>query len=64
MRHFTEILIAETQRTLQARAMCAPSLFRVGGCSSLAYALASIFRRALIRAERFYAAQTLNGIVQ
>jgi hypothetical protein len=64
VRHFTEILIAEAQRTLQARAMCAPSLFRAGGFSSLANALAAIFRRALTRAERFYAAQALNGIVQ
>ncbi len=64
VRHFTEILITEAQRTLQARAMCAPSSFRVGGFSSLAYAVAAIFRRALVRAERFYAAQTLNGIVQ
>lgn len=64
VRHFTQILIAEAQRTLQARAMCAPSLFHAGGFSSLANALAAIFRRALTRAERFYAAQTLNGIVQ
>jgi hypothetical protein len=64
VRHFTEILITEAQRTLQARAMCAPSLFRAGGFSSLANALVAIFRRALIRAERFYAAQALNGIVQ
>jgi hypothetical protein len=64
VRHFTGILVTEAQRTLQARAMCAPSLFRAGGFSSLANALAAIFRRALTRAERFYAAQTLNGIVQ
>ena len=64
VRHFTEILISEARRTLQARAMCAPLLFRAGGFASLANALAAIFRRALIRAERFYAAQTLNGIMQ
>jgi hypothetical protein len=64
VRHFSEILVAEPQRTLQARAMCAPSLFRAGGFSSLASALAAIFRRTLRRAEHFYAAQLLNGIVQ
>jgi hypothetical protein len=64
VRHFTAILIAETQRTMQARAMCAPFLLRPGGFSSLVYALTAIFRRALTRAERFYAARTLNGIVR
>jgi hypothetical protein len=64
VRHFTEILISETRRTLQARAMCVPSLFRAGGFSSLGSALVSIFRRALGRAERFYAAQSLSGIAQ
>jgi hypothetical protein len=64
VRHFTEILITETHRTLQARAMCAPSLFRPAGFRSLACALASIFRRVLTRAERFYAAQALNGIAR
>jgi energy-coupling factor transporter transmembrane protein EcfT len=62
VRHFTEILILETQRTLRARNMCAPSLFRPGGCRSLVCALTSIFHRVLARAERFYAAQTLNRI--
>jgi hypothetical protein len=64
VRHFTEILITETHRTLQARAMCAPVLFQPGGFRSLACAVASIFRRVLTRAERFYAAQTLNGIAR
>jgi hypothetical protein len=64
IRHFAEILIAESRRTLQARAICAPSVWRPGGFASVAGALAAIFRRALTRAERFYAAQSLNGIVQ
>ena len=64
VRHFAEILISESRRTLQARAICAPRLFRTGGFASIAAALAAIFRRALARAERFYAAQSLNGIVR
>lgn len=64
IRHFAEILISESRRTLQARAMCAPNLFRTGGLASVAAALTAIFRRALTRAERFYAAQSLNGIVR
>jgi hypothetical protein len=62
VRHFTEILISESVRTLQARAMCAPSLLRHAGFSSLSHALAAIFCRAISRAERFYAAQSLNGV--
>ena len=64
VRHFAEILISESRRTLQARAMCAPGIFRTGGFASIAAALAAIFRRALTRAERFYAAQSLSGIVR
>jgi hypothetical protein len=64
VRHFTEILISESRRTLQARALSAPSLFRAGGFSSVTNAVAAIFGRALTRAERFYAAQSLNGIGQ
>ena len=63
VRHFAEILISESLRTLQARAICAPSVLRTGGFASIAAALTAIFRRALTRAERFYAAQSLSGIV-
>ena len=64
VRHFAIVLMAETKRTLQARAMSAPRLLHPGGAGSLAQAMVSIFRRTLIRAERFYAAQSLNGIAQ
>jgi hypothetical protein len=64
VRHFTAILAEESRRTLRARALLAPALLRPAGFSSLAHALASIFRRALVRAERFYAAQLLNGILR
>ncbi len=64
VRHFTAILAEESRRTLRARALLAPALLQPAGFSSLTHALASIFRRALSRAERFYAAQLLNGILQ
>lgn len=64
VRHFTAILTEESRRTLRARALLAPALLRPAGFSSLTHALASIFRRALVRAERFYAAQLLNGILR
>ena len=64
VRHFVVVLTAETRRTLQARAMSAPRLLHPGGATALAQALVSICRRTLIRAERFYAAQSLNGIAQ
>jgi len=62
VRHFAAILAGETWRTLRTRAMNAPSLFRRGGASSLLWAMASIVRRTLDRAERFYAAQLLKGL--
>ncbi len=62
VRHFAAILAAEAWRTLRTRSMNAPSLFRRGGASSLVWALASIVRRTLDRAERFYAAQLLKGL--
>jgi len=64
VRHFAIVLMAETRRTLQARTLAAPRLFGPGGAGALAQAVASIFRRSLLRAERFYAAQTLNGIAE
>ena len=64
VRHFATVLITETGRTLQARATAAPNLLHPGGAMSLVQALVSIIRRTLIRAERFYAAQRLNGIAQ
>ena len=64
IRHFAAVLQGETRRTLQARAMAAPRLLHAGGTQALAQAVASVFRRTLIRAERFYAAQSLSGIAQ
>ncbi|MCS6952877.1 MAG: hypothetical protein RMK57_07745 [Bryobacterales bacterium] len=62
LRHFMLTLAHETLRTLRARSMSAPHLLRPGGFGSLVWASVAIFRRALERAERFYAAQVLNGL--
>jgi hypothetical protein len=62
VRHFAEVLGDETRQTVIARGLAAPSLFRPGGFSSLVHALNSILQRCLIRAERFYAAQSIKGL--
>ncbi|MFB3777714.1 MAG: hypothetical protein ACE141_08885 [Bryobacteraceae bacterium] len=64
IRHFAGILISESRRTLQARALSAPRVSGPGGFASVTGALTAVFRRALVRAERFYAAQLLNEIVR
>jgi hypothetical protein len=62
VRHFAAVLVEEVRRAYQARSLCVSSNFRRGGLQSLAWASASVFRRAIDRAERFYAAQTIGGI--
>ena len=62
VRHFTEILGAETRRMLVARRMSAHRLYSHTGLTSLVHSLAAIFHRSLTRAERFYAAQWLRGL--
>ncbi len=64
VRHFARILAGESRRTLQARSFCVRGTLGRGGLSSLGWAVVSIFRRSLARAERFHAAQSLAGIVQ
>jgi energy-coupling factor transporter transmembrane protein EcfT len=61
IRHFTAILMEESRRTLQARALVVRGSFGRGGFSSLRWALVALLRRVLVRAERFYAAQLCNG---
>jgi hypothetical protein len=63
VRHFSAILIDESRRTFQARSLCVNRKFGRGSFTSLAGAVAAVFRRALARAERFYAAQSISGIV-
>jgi hypothetical protein len=62
--HFTMILQEETLRALTAYRLAVPHPFRRGGMRSLAFSLDSLFSRCLVRAERFYAAQTLRGITE
>lgn len=64
VRHFTEILLAEARRVLQARSFCIARSLGPGSFPSLAWALASLFRRGLDRAERFYAAQSIGGVAE
>jgi hypothetical protein len=56
-------LIDESRRTFLARSLCVNRKFGRGSFTSLAGAVAAVFRRALARAERFYAAQSISGIV-
>jgi hypothetical protein len=62
VRHFAAMLLEEVRRAFQARSLCVSANFRRGGFQSLAWAAASVFRRATDRAERFYAAQTIGGM--
>lgn len=61
VRHFTGILLEEARRTLQARSLCISRSRGPGSFTSLAWAVAALFRRALERAERFYAVQSMGG---
>lgn len=62
LRHFVAIFGAEARRALIARRLAAPRKCGPGWFRSLSWALAGIFRRSLVRAERFYAAQALRGL--
>ena len=64
IRHFTLILRDEAMRSLTAYRLAVPHPFRSGGIRALAYSLDSFFRRCLLRAERFYAAQLLWGLAE
>ena len=62
IRHFALILSGESRRLLTARSR---TVFRPYGrwsFRSIVSALASLFLRAMNRAERFYAAQILKGL--
>jgi energy-coupling factor transporter transmembrane protein EcfT len=62
LRHFTAILGDEPVRVLRARSLVISRRYGVGWLASLAHALAALFRRAIDRAERFYAAQLVRGL--
>ncbi len=62
VRHFVVILAGEAGRALVAHRAAAPRRYGPDWFRSLAWALAGIFRRSLVRAERFYAAQLVRGL--
>lgn len=64
VRHFTFILRDEAIRSLTAYRLAVPLLFGHGGVRALACSLDSFFRRSILRAERFYAAQLLRGLAE
>jgi len=63
-RHFFFILTGEAMRLFRARSQCIIRPYGKGAFRSLAAALASLFSRSLLRAERFYAAQLLRGLAE
>jgi hypothetical protein len=64
VRHFFFIFTSEAVRLLQARSLCLPKPYGRGSFRSLVAALAALFERSLLRAERFYAAQLLRGFAE
>lgn len=61
LRHFVAVLGEESRRLLIARRLAVPREYHAGWWRSLRWALTALFRRALVRAERFYAAQAFRG---
>lgn len=64
LRHFVQILGMEARRMILARRLAAPRRHGAGWFTSLTWATAGVFRRSLVRAERFYAAQLLRGLAE
>ncbi len=64
VRHFASILVVEAGRLLHARSRAVPQTCGHWAFRSLTAALVSLFGRAGIRAERFYAALLLKGLVE
>ncbi len=64
LRHFMAIFGEEPVRVLRARSLVISRRYGTGWLESLAHALAALFRRAVDRAERFYAAQLIRGLAE
>jgi hypothetical protein len=64
VRHFASILVVEAGRLLHARSRAVPKAYGHWAFRSLAAGLVSLFVRAAIRAERFYSALLLKGLVE
>jgi len=61
VRHFAFVLLEESRRALTARTLSVPRQYGPAAFRSLACAVASLFARSLVRAERFYAAQWVRS---
>jgi energy-coupling factor transporter transmembrane protein EcfT len=64
VQHFAAIFVRESQRVLQARSLRLSRPWGRGSFDSLAAAVAALAGRSLVRAERFYAAQSLRGLAE
>jgi hypothetical protein len=61
LRHFALILTGEARRLLTARRIAVGNPYGRWALRSLTAGLASLFLRAIVRAERFYAARIVTG---
>jgi hypothetical protein len=64
VRHFAAIFMRESLRVLRARSLRISRPWGRGAFSSLVAAVAALVGRSLLRAERFYAAQSLRGLAE
>ncbi|MEJ5368686.1 MAG: hypothetical protein WHT08_10230 [Bryobacteraceae bacterium] len=62
--HFVGVFFEETLSLFRAWKLAAPNRWRRVAWRSLALAAASLFPRALRRAERFYASLLVNGLAR
>jgi hypothetical protein len=64
VRHFADIFVRESLRVLQARSLRISRPWGRGAFASLVAAVAALVGRSLVRAERFYAAQSVRGLAE
>jgi hypothetical protein len=64
VRHFVSILVVESGRLLRARSLVVTKPYGRWALRSLSAALVSLFVRGASRAERFYAALLLKGLLE
>jgi hypothetical protein len=64
VRHFAAIFERESLRVLRARSLRLSRPWGRGAFRSLVAAVAALVSRSLVRAERFYAAQSLRGLAE
>jgi hypothetical protein len=64
IRHFAGVLGREALRVFQARSLCVTRRYGPGWFRSLTWTAVAVLERALVRAERFYAALALRGFAE